>query len=137
MPQSNPEANTSNATTNTTTNTTTVRDIGLTGEAGSRALADILAVGASTIQGGYAFGGEALARAADLQQGITDRLGASLDNVVNASRDISQRTIAAGIGQASPLTVLPAANTTNSQGSVSPTLLLVGAGLLVLMLFMR
>ncbi len=137
MPQSSPQANTANSTTNTTTNTTTVRDIGLTGAAGSQALADILATANNTIQGGYSFGGDVMNRIANLEQSTTDTLGNSINNALNLARDTSQRAIAAGINQAVPPTIIPAASDSGSGGMSTGTLILIGIGVVGLILLMR
>lgn len=117
--RSQQEANTST----TSNSTTTVRDIGFTGAQGVaivRALGNIVNNGgANALQAqlaGFTFSQHAISDTLDFER-------QSIQTLSNLTQDVSQRTIAAGIGQATPLTQIAPA------GSDKTGLLIAVAGI--------
>lgn len=131
-------------TTNTSTNTTTVGTIGLTG---ADAVAGIVSIGTvydnalsdltnaynNTVNRGYAFSQYTIEENIGLTNLTAMRFENSLANITNATRDFTQRSIAAGTGQATPLQNLEAASGSGVGKLDTTTIILIGLGILALM----
>lgn len=150
----------SNTTTSTTTNTTSTRDIGFTGEQGAnvletltrgvsgtlqglsgityQSLGDLVAGGVAVQRAGFDFSSGAIEQSASVFDRSSARAIDTLTGVINATRDFSQRAIAASSGQSTPLQPLVAASSNVPViGEGIPKIWYIVGGLVVLWLVMR
>lgn len=113
------DSRTTSNTTNTSNsnNVTTTRDIGFTGQNAvdfaaslNVPLSELISQTGGVQDRAYQFSTIALQNAGEVFDRGTARAYEGLANVVNAARDFSQRAIAAGTNQPTPITNLPAAS---------------------------
>lgn len=143
------EANTTNV--SSTTNSTSTRDIGFTGQQGADILGSFIAAARSLSQSGFDYSGRAINDNLGFSSGVTSggfsltnsvssraldtvdrtamRTEEGLNNLINATRDFSQRSISAATGQSTPLQTLVGATTGASETAPTSPLLWIGLGL--------
>jgi len=100
------------------TNTTTTRDIGLTGAAAVDVYRYLAETTQRTNQGSFDLSANVIHDLAHAQDTATIATENTLGAIINATQDFSQRAIAAGTGQATPVQAIgPASGVAANAGS--------------------
>lgn len=122
-----------------TSNTTNINDqsvqvggsIGFTGAQGLAAYTRTLNFGNNSVQGAYSLAQFSSTNATDTVRDTLGFASSSLSNIVNATRDFSQRSIAAGTGQSTPIQSIAGAGDTGTNASKDNTTLFLAIAAVV------
>lgn len=94
----------------TSTNQTTVRDIGFTGAQAVNVLNTLFRTSADVQKAGFTFSSGTVDNSLLAVERVSQDTTQTLANVINATRDFSQRAISASSGQSTPLAKVDSAS---------------------------